>query len=345
MADYSYKLNKTSNTKIELNVTINKNLYDEEKGKQLNKLSYKVNMPGFRPGKAPKDVVEVKLGSELLEKTVESILPKVTLEILKENKYEKIISVKYDISKMDFEKGLEYKAIVYIYHDFTLPEFSKIKVKEDEVKVVDEELNEFYNNFIKEFEPKDKKNDEKPSLTIDKITDEWVKEKKFPKINTVQELKDFLKKLHLQEKENKVKSKFLNEIIEKLSKESNIEVPEVLIEWQLDEREKQDKVRLEKLGIKWEDWLKQQKTDENEVKKIWSEEISNSIKRQLLISKLAEVSKVAVTEEEAEKVLLGINGYNKLGDEEAHKMRHRMMDQIFEQKLEQWIMNEFKKKD
>ncbi len=337
--EYKNKIKKVSDIKLEIEVNLTKEQYEEEKKTQLKRLGKTVKVKGFRPGKAPEHVIEAELGYKLIEETLERLLPKATFEILKENDYDRIINVSYEVKKLELEEGINFLATVYLYPEFDIPDLKKVKVKKESDEVTDKELDEFYTNFVNDL-IKRKGGDSKEKLDPEKVDDKWIETQNIPNVKTKEDLRKFLKDYLAQQKKESNQAKYVNSIIDTTMSKVKIEVPDVLIEAELNERERQNKVRLEGLGIKWEEWLKQQKTDEDKLKQQWRDDVESLIRRQMFISKLADESNVEVTDEEIEKAMGNINTEANYSAADLERFKTQMKNQLFDQRLTKWLVDQ-----
>ncbi len=80
---YDIKTNEHWNTTLVMN--IDKKKFDTEYSQVMNLFRKQSNIPGFRPGKAPKSLIEKKYSHDVESETISRILPEKYSEILKEN--------------------------------------------------------------------------------------------------------------------------------------------------------------------------------------------------------------------------------------------------------------------
>lgn len=128
--------------KREVELNIDASEVKEEFDKILAQYSSTVKMPGFRPGKAPKDIIKHRFYPEIKESLISSFVPKALSSELKALNL-KPIGVPV-VDDLHFEEGqaLRFKAQFEILPDFKLPEYKKIKVKKRNASVTDQEINQ-----------------------------------------------------------------------------------------------------------------------------------------------------------------------------------------------------------
>jgi trigger factor len=96
------------------------------------------NIPGFRKGKAPRDIVERTLGkARMLEEAIDHLLPKAYEKALKEQNIEPYAQPEVEITKAD---PLEFKAVVPLVPTVVLGDYKSIRVDIDAAEVKKENV-------------------------------------------------------------------------------------------------------------------------------------------------------------------------------------------------------------
>ena len=109
---------------------------------------------------------------------------------------------------------------------------------------------------------------------------------------------------HLQSrKESQAQQKLEADLVNELLKVAKVEVPETLIEEELEWMLKDLKNRLTQGGMEWEKYLEMSKKSEDELKKEMRIEAEKRVKVRLILDKLVETEKPAVEEKEIEAAI------------------------------------------
>ena len=97
-------------------------------------------IPGFRPGKAPQNVVEAKFRKEIQEELTKKLVSETTREAIR-NKGLKVLSVS-SVENVEFtpEKSLRFTATLVTSPEFELPDYKGIAVKVPSEDVTEEEI-------------------------------------------------------------------------------------------------------------------------------------------------------------------------------------------------------------
>ena len=108
--------------------------------KAVRKLSQQVRIPGFRPGKAPRHMVENLVGRPaLLQEAIEDILPGLYSEALEEQEIDAIGDPEIDLKSTE---PLVVTAMIPVRPTVDIGEYQSLRVPRDEVTVSDEDTEE-----------------------------------------------------------------------------------------------------------------------------------------------------------------------------------------------------------
>ncbi len=111
---------------------------DEAKGKAARKLSNRYAIPGFRPGKAPRALVERFVGAEqLLQQATQDLLPKAYQNAIKQEDIKPIADPEFDIKSTD---PLTIVATIAVEPTVELGSYQDIKFDMPTVEVTEDEI-------------------------------------------------------------------------------------------------------------------------------------------------------------------------------------------------------------
>lgn len=113
--------------------------------KAYRKMRGKINMPGFRPGKAPRKLIERMYGAEVFfEEAINIAFPDAYEEAVKEKELQVVGYPAVELVGDATGDGFTFKATVPVYPEVTLGEYKGLTAEKEEVKVsaadVDERL-------------------------------------------------------------------------------------------------------------------------------------------------------------------------------------------------------------
>jgi trigger factor len=132
------QIKKLPKSQIELQIVISADEFEKYVELASQELSKEIKIDGFRPGKAPREIVEKKIGAEkVLAHGAEKAVKKSYVDTLIEHKIEAIGEPKITITKIAPGNNLEYKAVVSIMPEMKLGDYKKeaksVKRAKDEI--------------------------------------------------------------------------------------------------------------------------------------------------------------------------------------------------------------------
>lgn len=107
----------------------------------FKELAKQVRLPGFRPGKAPRKLLEARIGrGAVLEQVVNDALPSRYSEAVSTSDLKPLGQPEIEITKLEDNEELVFTAEVDIRPEITLPELESLKITVDPIEVTDEEV-------------------------------------------------------------------------------------------------------------------------------------------------------------------------------------------------------------
>ena len=116
--------------------------------KAVKRLSNRVNIPGFRKGKAPRKIIERNVGMDaIMQEAFDIVGPKAFADALEEQKIEPVSRPQIDIETLEDGKDLVFKATVTPRPEVTLGEYKGLKVEKNVEAVTDEDVEKQLKTF------------------------------------------------------------------------------------------------------------------------------------------------------------------------------------------------------
>ena len=158
--------------------------------KAVGRIAQKVNFEGFRPGKAPYEIVKQKVGEmAIMEEAVDEIIAKTYFNVLKENNIISVGQPKIDIEKMAPDNPFVYKATVAVLPKIKIGDYQKIKIARKKIEVKPGEIDKVISDIQKmrateklidrEAKPEDRLEIDF-DIFMDKVAIEHGRQKKYP---------------------------------------------------------------------------------------------------------------------------------------------------------------------
>ena len=136
------KVEKTKNAnEVKLNVTIEAEKFDEAIKKVYFKSAKYFNIPGFRKGKAPMNIVEKYYGKEIFyEDAFNEVVPEELEKAVEENKLEVVSRPDIDVTQIGKGQDLIFTAVFQTKPEAELGKYKGVEIKKIEYKVTDEDV-------------------------------------------------------------------------------------------------------------------------------------------------------------------------------------------------------------
>lgn len=131
---------KIATNTYELEIQLEKSAFDAEVDKVYKRNVGKLNIPGFRRGKAPKSVVEKLYGKAVFyEEAIDALLPDAYASAVAEAKLDVVSRPEFDLISND-DEGVLLKATVTVKPTVKVSEYKGLPANRTEVTVSDEEI-------------------------------------------------------------------------------------------------------------------------------------------------------------------------------------------------------------
>jgi trigger factor len=135
-------------TKIKLTITADQKLIGEVKEKSVASLSQNVKVQGFRPGKAPKNLVEKQLDQTLLQSEVlEQAVNKLYVDAIQQEGLRPVSQPEVAITKFVPYTTLEFTAEAEVIGEIELADYKKIKLTKPKTEVTAKDLSDVLDNI------------------------------------------------------------------------------------------------------------------------------------------------------------------------------------------------------
>lgn len=218
----------TREVSIEVGGEIVKNKFEDV----FKRISQEAKVPGFRPGHAPRDILEKHYASSAHEQVIKELVPDVYNEAINKEGLDVIELPEISEVKLD-RSNLSFKAKVEISPSIEIKDYKGIKAKYQAAIVSADEVKRNVDSL-------------KESRKVDSADDSFAKSLCYPNLA---ELEKALERQIFMHKENEGRQKIENGIIEAITKDMDFKLPQSLVKRQLQDMLRQAKVDLALKGI------------------------------------------------------------------------------------------------
>ena len=273
-----FEIKKLPGSEIEINFEIPAEEFDKYHKEALGEILKGVSAPGFRPGKVPEKIAREKIkDDDILKGAAEYAVRDTYFPVISQQKIEVIARPEIVITKIAKGDSFCYRVRTAVLPEIILPDYKKIardtkeKNKSRKIEEVQEAPLSGNGSGKKiEEEKKDENENEK------------------------------------QLEEMKKKQKIQMEMLEAISVDSQMEIPEVLVEAEKEKMLGELKSSIENMGLNWPDYLGHLKKNEDELRKDWQFDALQRVKYGLILRELAEKENIQVSPEEVESDVASI---------------------------------------
>lgn len=265
------EVKKIDALKRELSFEISKERVSKAHAEVMGEISKVAKVKGFRPGKAPRQMIESQHGSLAREETLKKLVPEVYQEGIEQEKIDALDMP--EIHDVEYKDGLiRFKAQVDIKPEVKLGDYKGLKVMRKSSKVTDEELDKTLEYFKKA------QGGEKEQV----VDDNFVKSLGYPSLEA---FKESLTRQMETDKDRQNRLDVENQIIDALIKDAKFAVPQSLVKRQLEHRMRETMHRLKEQGMPEVEIKKR----EDEMRKEFEKTAEKDVKVYLILSEIAKV--------------------------------------------------------
>ncbi|MDD2752071.1 MAG: trigger factor [Candidatus Omnitrophica bacterium] len=276
------EVKKIDATKREITVEVSGEVVKNKFEEAFKKISETAKVPGFRPGHAPRDIIEKNFAHHANEEVLRGLIPDTYSEIIKSEGLDVIDMPEISDVKLEREL-LTFKATVEVSPEFDLPKYKGIKVNYKKIEVADDELKRHMDSL-------------KESRKLEGLDDSFARSLGYPRLA---ELDEAIKRQIFLQKENQQRQKIENEVIEAVTKSLDFKIPQVMIDRQLEDLIRQSKVNLALKGMPREKIDEQEK----ELAKELEPQARSQVKIYLVLSAIAKKENISQDEHMPQHVL------------------------------------------
>ena len=310
---------KLKNCKHSLEVSLSaekvKKVFDEVYG-DLGKYA---SVPGFRQGKAPRDLLELHYSKTAREEVLKKLIPETYEKILEEHKLDPIGYPDVTDVKLDIKEGFSYKASIETRPEINLKNYKGLKLKKKSAEVKEEDLAKNM-EYLREMHSQNvpKEGSQEKEKILPKLDDEFAKDLGFENLEKMKEaISQNLKAKMEQESVSDLEVQVINQLLDS----ADFEIPDTLVN-----SEKERLIKDAEMRIQYMEALQKKEnpdkkfTLEEKYKKELEENASKQAIRQVkaffILDKIAQTEKIYLKQEDMDVYINGLAAqYNKTKDE------------------------------
>lgn len=309
--------NKKEGSMAEILVTFEWSQISKHKDVVLKEIQKDFELDGFRKGNVPVEMIEKNIPTiSIYESCAEYELQNTYSEILKESKIDAIGRPLVTILKLAENNPVEIKIETAVYPEINLPDYKKLaKEKSDENKADENSFETTDEELTKTFEElqhmrahqkahqdgghghDDHSHDPITPEMYPELNDEFAKSFGF---EDLEKMREKVRENVKQEKTQKHSEKTRISIIENIIENTKIEVPQILVESELDQMMHRIEHDVSMMGLKFEDYLKHLNKTEPDLRNEYTSDAKKRVASKLIIEEIAKKENLKPESQEVE---------------------------------------------
>lgn len=327
-----YTVTRGDKGKVEIKVDVPQAGFEQAYGDVLADLGRDVKVDGFRPGNIPSDVVETKVGhTKVLNETASFLVSKHLADIFEKENIIPITKPQIAIDSLVKNAPFSFVATLMERPKVKVGDWKTVKVKKIKAKeVTEEDVSESIKNIFDAWKQSkaQKSTQGADGQDTEEAGGKFIYDAHGNRIPIKDEPKDlkiddeFAKAigardlLHLKELVKKdletivadrVEQKFEEELFDELIKIAEVEVPDIMVDDEVNRIMMRLNQQLESQGKKLEDWLREENTTIDALRAKWRAQAEKNVKATLVLDEIGHDEKVQVSKEEIENASKGAN--------------------------------------
>ncbi|MFA5004932.1 MAG: trigger factor [Candidatus Omnitrophota bacterium] len=276
------QVKKLDSTKREINVEVTGDIVKNKFEEIFTQVAKEAKVPGFRPGKAPRDMLEKHYAGSVHEQVLKELVPDVYNEAIKKEALDVLELPQISEVKLD-RLNLSFKATVEVSPEFEVKNYKNQKINYKKVSVSSEDIKRQLDSI-------------KEARKIDVIDDKFARGLGYP---SMVEFEKAVERQIAISQDNQQRQKIEHELIEGISKGLDFKLPESLVNRQTQDLLRQTKIDLAMKGVPRE------KIDEEE-KNILAgiqPQAKSQVKVYLILSQIAKKENIPLDDHMPAKVM------------------------------------------
>ncbi|MFY9402329.1 MAG: trigger factor [Candidatus Omnitrophota bacterium] len=266
----------------EINIEVGADVVEKKFDDVFKRISQEAKVPGFRPGHAPRDIIEKKFSAAAHEQVLKELIPDIYSQAVNKEGLDVVELPQVSDVKLS-RNNLSFKAKVEVMPEVSIKDYKGIKINYKNTKVSSDEVKRSIDSF-------------KEARKIEKLEDNLARSLGYP---TLLELENVLEKQIYLNKENAQRQDLENQIVENLLKGVEFSLPQSMVKRQKEDMLRQAKLDLALKGIQRE----KIEAQEEKMLKDLEPEAKRQVKVYLILSSIAKRENIPVDEHMPRKVM------------------------------------------
>lgn len=311
-------INKQPGSVVEVQVSMPWSDVEPKWNETLQRLSQDIELPGFRKGQAPLNMVEAQVGQKLADEVLKVIMPQALIDALQGTDIVPIDYPQYQVQSFSKGGDLVFTAKITERPRITVGDYKTIKVQKPQSKqVTEEEVNNIVDQLFLRWKSRNPQADQAPqqpaagasgSMSFNNTAGSTAPQPQaetpndeFAKAVGATDLNDLKSKIKQDlENESNYNSEldYEEEILQQVGKITQVDIPEVLIQDELNRMLVSLQRSVTERGLLLEEYLKGQNKTLDQIKAEWRPQAETNVKMELGLSEIARLENINISDDE-----------------------------------------------
>ena len=213
--------------KVQLDIEVSPEIVKKKFEEVFEKVGKDARIPGFRPGKAPRDILEKHHGRLIQDEVIKDLIPEAYRSSIEKEKID-VVEMP-EISQVKLESNiLFFRAVVEIKPQIEIKDYKNIKLKYKKMVVGSQDIDKSLDGL-------------KESHKVSSLDDKFAKGLGY---KTLADMRSSIERRLLTQKEDEVRRQLQEDLLKQILDKARFRVPSSLIAQRLEELVKDAKVQL-----------------------------------------------------------------------------------------------------
>lgn len=348
---------KLPKSQVELTFFLDPEKLEAERQITFDKLADQVKVPGFRPGRAPRKMIEERINpSAPMQQALDVVLNAAYQEVLKEHDIVPVANPEVNIESVDYSKPIEVKAVVQVRPEAKIGDYTKIKAKKEVADVTEERLNETMQTIFERAtnaanQPSHSHDDDNTLLDADgqplksqakpdkQMDDEWAK------TLGAKDLADLRSQVQadLESAEKyEAEQKWQDQVLEALIDMTKADLPEAFIEDEIARMGATFEQQLQSMNISMQDYLTQAGKTKEEIEAQWRPQAEKQAMLEVALAEVAKQADIQIEDKEVDAELAKVDDRTRARFQDPQQ-RYYLTYSLWRQKILKHILEAIEK--
>lgn len=293
--DIQYTKKDINDFTFELEIKIPAESFKHSYDLMLKDYAKDLDIKGFRKGKVPTNLISDQVREVVKFETFERLAPMYINTAINKEKLIPIAPPQYkEIPKILEDIDVTFTISITTMPKFTLGNMKKVKVKKEDLKIEEKEIESALEELKQSQKTKSKEINDDWAIEIGKIM-------KADEVKSLSDLRDKIKNALKIQKDHYQMHRLQDEALKLAITESKINIPQPAINFEAQERERAFNDDMKSRGVSIDDFLKANSITIEKMRELWLTDAKEAIESDVFLNLYADTNDIKVSVEELEE--------------------------------------------